>query len=174
MIYKALLICLLMPILRIDSCTKVEIQAADNSSTQILGKWVLKHRFLGDAIDTPCGYAVANARDITLEIADNTESADAKVLRMTGNSAVNMYFGDLTITGFDEKTGIGTMKISTLGSTKMAGPPELMECETNYFNMLNESAEFRIQEGQLQVGRFKKDTTPSRDGGTYFIYEKAK
>jgi hypothetical protein len=24
------------------------------------------------------------------------------------------------------------------------------------------------------VGRFKKDTTPSRDGGTYFIYEKAK
>ena len=80
MIYKALLICLLMPILRIDSCTKVEIQAADNSSSQIIGKWALKHRFLGDAIDTPCGYAVTNARDITLEIADNTESADAKVL----------------------------------------------------------------------------------------------
>jgi heat shock protein HslJ len=170
--YKALIIFLLMPLLKIDSCTKIEVQADTNSA--IIGKWVLKNRFLGDAIDTPCGYAVTNARDITLEIADNTESSDAKVLRMTGNSAVNMYFGDLTITGFDETTGIGTMKISTLGSTKMAGSPELMECETNYFNMLNESAEFRIQEGQLQVGRFKKDTTPSRDGGTYFIYEKAK
>lgn len=174
MMYKALLICLLMPILRIDSCTKVEIQAVEESSSQIIGKWVLKNRFLGDAIDTPCGYAVKNARDITLEIADNTESSDSKVLRMTGNSAVNMYFGDLTITGFDQTTGIGTMKISTLGSTKMAGEPELMECETGYFNMLNESAEFRVQNGQLHVGRFKKDTTPSRDGGTYFIYEKAK
>jgi heat shock protein HslJ len=174
MIYKALLICLLMPILRIDSCTKVEVQADTTIATKLHGKWVLKHRFLGDAIDTPCGYAVTNARDITLEVADNTESNDANELRIAGNSAVNMYFGGLTITGFDTKTGIGSMKISTLGSTKMAGAPELMECETGYFNMLNESEGFRIQDGQLHVGRFKKDTAPSRDGGTYFIYEKAK
>ncbi|MCP9755261.1 META domain-containing protein [Lacihabitans sp. CCS-44] len=174
MIYKALLICLLMPILRIDSCTKVEVQADTAIAINLEGKWVLKHRFLGDAIDTPCGYAVTNARDITLEVTDNTESNDVNELRITGNSAVNMYFGGLTITGFDTNTGIGSMKISTLGSTKMAGAPELMECETGYFNMLNESAEFRIQEGQLHVGRFKKDTAPSRDGGTYFIYEKAK
>ena len=161
-----------MPLLKIDSCSKIEVQADTNSN--IIGKWVLKNRFLGDAIDTPCGYAVTNARDITLEIVDNTESSDTNVLRMTGNSAVNMYFADLTITGFDEKTGIGTMKISTLGSTKKAGAPELMECESGYFSMLSESAEFRIQEGKLHVGRFKKDTTPSRDGGTYFIYEKTK
>ena len=51
--------------------------------------------------------------------------------------------------------------------------PEIERIDA-YFNMLNESAEFRIQEGQLHIGRFKKDTAPSRDGGTYFIYEKAK
>ena len=162
-----------MSFFKIDSCTKKEVQALD-LKPEILGKWVLKQKFLGDAIDTPCGYAVKYANDITLEITDNAESADSKELKMSGNSTVNLYFGGITITGFDEKTGIGTMKIGALGSTKMAGPPELMDCETNYFNMLNESSEFRIQDGQLQIGRFKKDTTPSRDGGTYFIYEKAK
>lgn len=172
--YKALLICLLMPLLKIDSCTKIEVQANDDTSSKVIGKWVLKNKFLGDAIDTPCGYAVTNARDITLEFADNTESSDVNQLRLSGNSAVNYYNGDFVITGFDEKSGIGTMKIGALGSTKMAGPPELMQCETNYFNMLNEFSEFRIQGEQLHIGRFKKDDTPSRDGGTYFIYEKSK
>lgn len=172
--YKALIIFLLMPLLKIDSCTKIEVAADTSVSTSIIGKWVLKYKFLGDAIDTPCGYAVTNARDITIEIEDNPDSSNPNELRLSGNSAVNLYNGGFVITGFDEKNGIGTMKIGALGSTKMAGPPELMECETNYFNMLNEFSEFRIQEGKLHIGRFKKDTTPSRDGGTYFIYEKAK
>jgi heat shock protein HslJ len=172
--YKALVIFLLMPLLKIDSCTKIEIAADNSVDTNVVGKWVLKYKFLGDAIDTPCGYAVTDVRDITLELSENTESSAKKSLSINGNSAVNNYFGNFTITGFDTKTGIGTMKIGPLGSTKMAGPTELMDCENNYFNMLNEFSEFRVQEGKLHIGRFKKDTTPSRDGGTYFIYEKAK
>ncbi len=164
-----------MPLLKIDSCTKVELAAAETTaSNMIIGKWILKHKFLGDAIDTPCGYAVTNVRDITIEIEDNPDSSNPNELRLSGNSAVNLYNGGFIITGFDEKTGIGTMKIAAIGSTKMAGPPELMECETNYFNMLVEFSEFRVQEGKLHIGRFKKDPTPSREGGTYFIYEKAK
>ncbi len=163
-----------MPLLKIDSCTKIEVAADNLVSTKIIGKWVLKYKFLGDAIDTPCGYAVTNARDITLDIEDNTTSSNVNELRLSGNSPVNLYNGGFVITSYDEITGIGTMKIGALGSTKMAGPEELMECETNYFNMLNEFSEFRVQEGKLHIGRFKKDSTPSRDGGTYFIYEKAK
>lgn len=163
-----------MPILKIDSCTKIEVAADTLNSTKIIGKWVLKYKFLGDAIDTPCGYAVTNARDITLDIEDNSTSSNVNELRLSGNSPVNLYNGGFNIISYDENTGIGTMKITALGSTKMAGPEELMECETNYLNMLNEFSEFRVQEGKLHIGRFKKDSTPSRDGGTYFIYEKAK
>lgn len=169
---KYLFAILMIPILKIDSCSKVEIENAQNQTPDIKGEYIYKYRFLGDAIDTPCGYAVTNVRDLTLKIEENTE--DKNSYRISGNSAVNMLSGYLTITGYDSKMGIGTIKIGQLGSTKMAGPPELMQCEQAYFDMLNEAPEFRVQEGKLHIGRFKKDDIPSRDGGTYMIFEKIK
>lgn len=168
---KFLIILFSLSLLKMESCTKVEVQA--ENQTKIEGKWILKHRFLGDAIDTPCGYAVTNARDITLEISKDTESKESNAYKINGNSAVNIYFGNLKINTTDAANGISTISIGQLGSTKMAGPSELMQCETGYFDMLNQSPELRIENGQLQIGVFKKDNTPSRDGGTYLIYEKA-
>ena len=155
---------------KMESCTKVEVQA--ENQTKIEGKWVLKHKFLGDAIDTPCGYAVTDARDITLEIAKDTDSKESNVYKINGNSAVNVYFGNLKINTTNASNGISTVTIGQLGSTKMAGSPEHMQCETGYFDMLSQSVEIRLENNQLQIGVFKKDNTPSRDGGTYLIYEK--
>ncbi|MCP9767780.1 META domain-containing protein [Lacihabitans sp. LS3-19] len=168
---KFLFLLLFISLLKMESCTKVEVQA--EIQTKIEGKWILKHKFLGDAIDTPCGYAVTNARDITLEISKDTESKEPNVYKISGNSAVNLYFGNLKINTTDAANGISTITIGQLGSTKMAGPPELMQCETGYFDLFNQSVEFRIENEHLQIGVFKKDNTPSRDGGTYLIYEKA-
>jgi len=162
---------LFFSLFKIDSCTEMEIQSSVNSN-EILGDWIYKNRFLGDAIDTPCGYAVTNVRELTLKVEENTENKEN--LKLTGNSAVNMLFADLKILTFDKATGIGTLKIEHLGSTKMAGPPDLMQCEQGYFEMLNDAADFKIENNKLMIGHFKKDNTPSRDGGTYMIFEKAK
>jgi heat shock protein HslJ len=156
-------------ILGINTCTKVEVEASDLSN-EMMGKWVLKYKFLGDAIDTPCGYAVENVREITLEISEDSENKG--MYRFNGQSAVNQFFGTFSIVSTDSKTGINYIKVGPIGSTKMAGPQELMECEGYLFEFINNVESFRIQEGNLHLGRFKTDPTPSRDGGTYLIYER--
>ena len=166
--YFSLLI--FLTLFRMDFCTEIEVESSVNSN-EILGNWTYKNRFLGDAIDTPCGYAVTNVRDLTLKIEVNSENKE--YLKLSGNSAVNMLFGDLKVLTFDKSTGIGTLKIEHLGSTKMAGPPELMQCEQGYFEMLTGAEDFKVEGKKLLVGHFKKDNTPSRDGGTYMIFEKA-
>ncbi len=156
--------------LQINSCSKEEV--SDKIDSKLVGTWVLKNVFLGDAIDTPCGYATKGVRELTMVISEDTES---KTLKISGQSAINVYNGSLSIISSDTSNGISTIKIGALGSSKMAGPPDLMECETRLYNFLNEAPELRISDtGELNIGRFKKDNTPSRDGGTFLIYEKKK
>ena len=54
----------------------------------------------------------------------------------------------------------------------MAGAEESMKCELGYFDMLNSVKELKIDKDRLLLGNFKKDNIPSRDGGTYFIFER--
>jgi heat shock protein HslJ len=170
--YKIVVICFLFPILNINSCSKVEVQTEDQS--KIVGKWILKNKFLGDATDTPCGYATKQPRDITITISANTEEPTKKNYKFSGQSVVNQFFGYINLESFDEKLNINYMNISQLGSTKMAGPEDLMQCELGIYSMINEAKEFRIQDNMLLVGRFKKDNIPSRDSGTYLVFEAAK
>ena len=163
---KYILIASFFQIMSINSCSNVEI--ATNSENEILGKWVLKNKFLGDAIDTPCGYAVKNPTAITLEITKEKNNTFA----INGQSTINTYFGSFSIESIDDKLGINFIKIGPIGSTKMAGPEEFMQCEMGYFDMLNSVKELKIDNGRLLLGTFKKDNIPSRDGGTYFIFER--
>ncbi len=168
MLKLSIVLVLAFQLLQINACSNEEV--SQNMNTKLLGTWVLKNKFLGDALDTPCGYATTGVRELTLIISEDLEN---KTLKISGQSTVNQYFGSLNIISTDTSNGISAIKIGTLGSSKMAGPPALMECETNLFNFLNESQELRLtDEGNLNIGRFKKDNTPSRDGGTYLIYEK--
>lgn len=168
---------ILVFVLSLLSITMCESEPETDLYSKILtNTWVLKNHFLGDAIDTPCGYATQNTRDLNLTITKTEENksilGDYKI---NGLSAINSYFGSIEITSFNTETKRGNVKIGTIGSTKMGGSQELMDCENRYFGMLNQSEEFQIIENEgktmLHLGIFKKDNSPSRDGGTYMIFE---
>jgi heat shock protein HslJ len=151
------------------SCEKNEVN--DVSKIQDLeGKWILKGKFLGDAIDSPCGYAVKPQNEINLEL---KLSSSKDVIEINGKFPINSFFGSIKIMDKSSNPDIVFIKVESLGSTKMAGPEDQMTCETALFNFLNQAPEIRINDQQLQIGIFKKDNTPSRDGGTYLFFEKA-
>ncbi|MFT6478049.1 MAG: heat shock protein HslJ [Spirosomataceae bacterium] len=145
-----------------------------NSKNELTGEWFVKQVFLGDVIDTPCGYEAKNAPQLTIKFSD--EKNEAGMLSFSGNSAVNSFFGTYKVTAFDESTGQGTVSFGLVGATKMAGPEELMACEGRFFSILEQTTDFSIfnENGKdtLRIGRFKKDDKPSRDGGTFLIMER--
>ena len=61
--------------------------------------------------------------------------------RLAGNSAVNNYFADFTVKG-------NTIAVGTIGSTRMSGPEEDMQIESEYFNLLG-SAGIIFYDGQV-------------------------
>lgn len=71
---------------------------------------------------------------ITIEITDSI---------ISGNGGVNTYFGSITV-GPD-----GKLIISDLGSTKMAGPANLMTQEQEYYNALKNVTAYKIYDGNL-------------------------
>ena len=71
---------------------------------------------------------------ITIEITDSN---------ISGNSGVNTYFGSITV-GSD-----GKIIISDLGSTKMAGPADLMTQELEYYDALKNVTGCKIIDGNL-------------------------
>ncbi|MDI9867287.1 META domain-containing protein [Flectobacillus sp. DC10W] len=163
-----------------NACHPIENDAAAKGNISNLdslkGTWTLKYVFLGDVIDQPCSSSKMPHPinlNITNQLVDNT--SDTYVIN--GQSAVNSIFGGLKILSFDEKTQIGKATITPLGSTKMAGPEDLMNCELRYFTLLNATKDFKIfqdTDGKtyLHLGDFKTDNQPSRNGGMYLIYTK--
>ncbi|MGR3811651.1 META domain-containing protein [Jiulongibacter sp. NS-SX5] len=163
MISKLLWISGLILLSQIQSCEQVTADARSN----IEGKWQLEKVFLSDAYDTPCGWEVEKHNPLTLSIEVENDQ-----YRVSGKSAVNSYFGTLDIISFDAETNIGKLEIGPHGSTKMAGPPELMNCETRFFDYLGNATDFRIEGNELQIGQFKKADSHPRDGGTFLVFEK--
>jgi heat shock protein HslJ len=158
----------------LQTCT----ESVAPNETVIQGEWVLKNVFFGDAIDTPCNWEAGDkVQEMTLNI--TTEKAnESDMYLLNGQSAVNRFFGSYSITSFDTKTQIGTIKMGGISGTKMAGPTELMNCEYRYYTLMGDAVDFRITTDgttqQLHLGRLKKDDAPSRDGGTYLIFERKK
>ncbi len=162
MITKIVLGASLLTLSFLQTCETVQV----NASPEIEGDWILKQVFLSDAYDSPCGYDAKDVSPITLTI--KKEENDYVI---SGKSAVNHYFGTLKF-----KTGsVTAIEMGAIGSTKMAGSPELMNCETRYYDMLNSAAELAVnEEGKLLIGNLRKADSHPRDGGTYLIFEKAK
>ena len=172
------LVLFLVQFLKIDSCTTVEAESLKADAASLSGEWVLKSVFLGDVIDTPCGWEAKDPKQMTLNITTTAVENDSKSFILNGQSAVNQFFGSYAIQSFDKTTKRGTIKMGAIGGTKMAGPEAMMNCETRYYTLLGDAVDFQLVEGEngpvLHLGRLKKDNTPSRDGGTYLIFEKGK
>ncbi|MGA0560394.1 META domain-containing protein [Larkinella sp. VNQ87] len=80
--------------------------------------------------------------------------------RVTGRSAVNQYFGSLTGSAASNE-----IQISALGSTKMAGPEDAMQFETDYFNKLQAAKRYEITGNRLRL---------LTDSNNALVYEKEK
>jgi heat shock protein HslJ len=89
----------------------------DFKMSDITGKWQLS-----TMNDQP---APANMRagGVTMEIQEDGKFA--------GQAPVNRYFGQINVQDKTFKTG-------PVGSTMMAGPPELMDAERDYFTVIND------------------------------------
>jgi heat shock protein HslJ len=165
-IYSLFLFCYMLLFI---SCKQNEPTTPATSISTIIGKWKLTGVLLGDVIDGPCT-ANSQTRDITLEITA-TPSGVGSSLKMTGQSVVNNYFA------YYEANANGSIKIPNVGTTEIAGTSAMMECEARYYQLLGASEEYRIENDNgktiLQLGIFKKpNTPPSKNNGTYLIYEK--
>ncbi len=64
--------------------------------------------------------------------------------KFTGQASVNRYFGAW-------QGSEGTLAIGDIGSTRMAGPPELMNEESTYFRLLGEADRYRVDDHQLEL-----------------------
>lgn len=159
-----------LPLLLAMKCETTAI----GSQSELSGEWVVQEVFLGDVIDTPCGFEVQNAPPLTINF--SAETNDEKRFSFSGESAINNFFGTYEVTSFNKTTGVGTVTLGPVGATKKGGPEELMACESRFFDLLNRTTDFNVSEENgkkvLRLGVFKKDDKPSRDGGTFLILER--
>ncbi len=162
----------------VASCAKDTNLAENNDLNKLknlTGKWKAVSLFLSDANTGVC-YENKTARDVTFEFS-NKISDEKGNYTFSGSAPVNQYFGKIKLLSFDEKTNIGKIEISNIGGTKMAGSPEMMDCEQSFYTLLAESTGYQLFENEpsrLIIGRLKEPNSNPRDGGTYYIFEKMK
>jgi heat shock protein HslJ len=94
------------------------------------GKWQLTQ------LDGQSPPTEMRAGGVTLEI-----QADGK---FAGQAPVNRYFGQIKIEGSAVTAG-------PVGATMMAGPPELMKAEQDYFKTLNAIKTISVKDGTLVI-----------------------
>ncbi len=66
--------------------------------------------------------------------------------RVTGRAPINAYFGEAKLDADGDLSWKGPM-----GSTQMAGAPELMDAEAAYFRIVQGSSRWRLVEGELML-----------------------
>lgn len=161
------------------ACTKENItneNTDDQMYSKLLeGKWRAVSLFLSDASTGVC-HQNKLGKEVTFEF-ENKISDDKISFPFSGQAPVNRYFGSITFLGFDSENNKGTIKVSGIGGTKMAGIPEMMDCEQNFYTMLSESTGFQLfndDPNRLIIGRLRNKDTHPRDGGTYYVFERIK
>lgn len=159
------------------ACTKENITTENSNdemySKALVGKWKAVSLFLSDATTGVCHQNKPN-KDITFEF-DNQINEDKTSFSFSGQAPVNRYFGNITFKGYDSEKKKGSIKITGLGGTKMAGSPEMMDCEQNFYAMISESTGFQLfadDPNRLHIGRLKDENSHPRDGGTYYVFER--
>lgn len=159
------------------ACSKENITTENSSeelySKALKGKWKAVSLFLSDASTGVCHQNKPN-KDITFEF-DNQLNEDKTSFSFSGQAPVNRYFGTIVFNSFDASTSVGKITIKGFGGTKMAGSPEMMDCEQNFYTMLAESTDFQLfadDPKRLIIGRLRDANSHPRDGGTYYVFEK--
>lgn len=108
-------------------CTSSKVKT-DSAATTYLGTWQI-YSFQIDGISQQIAIS-----EITFE------EAHGKSYSIYGNSGVNSFFGEVKIDGASISVG------DNMGSTKMAGSPEVMEFEDNFLACLTSAEKIEITE----------------------------
>ncbi len=92
---------------------------------------------------------------VSLEVALSKEASSTKELVVNGKSSVNTYNGKLTLVTNQGPLEWNTIKLESLGQTKMAGSPTEMAFELKYFNSLLASEQAKLEDGKNLLLRVK-------------------
>ncbi len=147
----------------------------DNFHLQLKGTWKATSLFLSDASTNVC-HEKKSDRDITFTFSGDMND-DKTSYKVNGSGPINNYFGSISFISFDNETKTGKIAFKNIGATEMAGSTEMMTCEQNFFNFLGETTGFQIFDEnptKLHLGRIRDNLAPTRDGGTYYVFEKIK
>jgi heat shock protein HslJ len=102
----------------------------DFTMSDVTGKWQLS------TMNGQPAPADMRAGGVTLEIQEDGKFA--------GQAPVNRYFGQINAQDKTFKTG-------PVGMTMMAGPPELMDAERDFFAVINDVKSVDVKGGQLTL-----------------------
>ena len=102
----------------------------DFTMSDVTGKWQLS------TMKGQLAPADMRAGGVTLEIQEDGKFA--------GEAPVNRYFGQINAQDKTFKTG-------PVGMTMMAGPPELMDAERDFFAVINDVKSVDVKGGQLTL-----------------------
>ena len=118
-----------------SNCSKQESILPNTNANDIhspFGKWKFASYADGKKIDSV----------ITLEL--SAEKNQENLYPINGKSIVNFYFAYISVNETSKE-----IKISTLGSTKMAGSPQNMQFESAYFEKLSKVNKYELSNNQL-------------------------
>ncbi|MGV3559270.1 META domain-containing protein [Larkinella arboricola] len=92
----------------------------------------------------------------------SSEITNRVAYKIGGRSSVNHYFG--TLTGSSASRDV---QISAIGATKMAGPADAMQFETDYFKKLQAVKRYEVTGNRLKL-------FPEGGDASALVYEKEK
>jgi len=135
MIRVVLVLLLALGLLSLSTCERKANDILPADPSKVSGEWKLVEP--------------ATAYEITLRLAIDPAAqtiAGALPYRVAGRSAVNQYFALAT---FGKTTENGSSRddgasFGAVGATKMAGPPEAMQVEADYFRNLQAVYRFEL------------------------------
>jgi heat shock protein HslJ len=133
------------------SCQKDALMSA---VPDVEGSWKFSGYKLNEEapLTNPCDQAI-----VTLNIASSPDGYS-----ITGTSFINTYLSKVSF-AIDHTKRAGTIEMAAVGSTKMGGPDNLMQCESNYYVNLKNINNFMLDGQTLYLYRNLTPQNPGND-----------
>lgn len=146
-------------LMSLSNCERNEESVVPADPTKLSGEWKL--------VEPASAYEVT----LKLEVDPAAQTiAGVTPFKVSGRSSVNQYFAQASFgSSAQEGTNPGNgVSVGVIGATKMAGPPEAMQFETEYFNNLKAVSRYEL----TSRNRLRLLYNGSKSG--VLIYEKTK
>lgn len=123
-----------------------ETGSLTSTPSELEGVWVFKGYRQGETLYEVPG-CEKETETITLEITRKGDGFD-----ISGRSFINTYFSRAQV-NYNRSDQSGTIKFEGIGTTKMGGPENLMNCESAYYQHLGNSSKVKTESQRLYLQR---------------------